>query len=60
MGQDVANGQVMALMASLLMGKFANGHRWMEMSVQLAARRRQVASPAFSDTQDIGYRAPMN
>ena len=30
------------------------------MSVQLAARRRQVAPPAFSDAPDIGYRAPFS
>ena len=29
----------------------------MEMSVQLAARRRQVALTAFSDASGIGYRA---
>ena len=33
----------------------AIGHRWVETSVQLAARRRQVAPSAFSDAPDIGY-----
>ena len=32
-------------------------HRCVEMSVQLAARWRQVAPPALSDASDIGYRA---
>ena len=33
------------------------GHRWLEMSVQLAAPWRQVAPPAL--TSDIGYGANM-